>query len=270
LGFIFCLSLVLSSGYRAAIGETAMTVLIERKKRAPRKPPPTLELTAEMLKAPTLFTLDVIKSLMLWPDDDARRHLAMQWAILKARRAHARDGALSQVHMLELIDDAFDVLPRAGKFIIEAEGDRIQPGSIAGEILLQKLGLSDRRLESIKGDIGLSLTARKRRLAGIPDTTVDQSSKTVNNIWGQFLPVAHFWAAVRLIGRLRDFPCRRDSVGRFLRVADRLRCQGEQTRLANRQFLLPRGAAVLLPEFMFTPEFMQLYPEVEIEFAPLN
>jgi hypothetical protein len=244
-----------------------MAIPIERKKRHPRKPPPRLDLTPEMVTEPTLFSLDVIKAVMLWPDDDASRHLAMRLAILQARRDHARKGELSLCHMQELLDDAFDVLPRAGKFIIEAEKDRVILGACAGEILLQKVGLA-KPLETIKESIGRGLLNRKRRLVGSPDAEDGVSTKTINNIWGQFLPVAHFWAAFRLIGNLRDFPCRRDSVGHFLRVADRLRRKGEETRLLNRQLLLRPGVSVLLPEFMFEPEFLQLFPKVEIEFAP--
>jgi hypothetical protein len=247
--------------------EITMTIPMERKKRQPRKPPPALDLTPEMVKEPTLFTLDVIKAVMFWPHDDASRRLAMQLAILQARRDYARKGQLSQSQMQELLNDAFDILPQAGKFIIEAEKDRITPGACAGEILLQKLGLA-KPLETIKEEVGRGLLNWRRTRVGKPVADEGLSSKTVNNIWGQFLPVAHFWAAFRLIGNLRDFPCRRDNVGHFLRVADRLRRKGEETRLLNRQLLLRPGASVVLPEFMFAPEFLQLFPDVGIEFAP--
>jgi hypothetical protein len=223
--------------------------------RIVKRTPPVLDLGPDCIMKPNIVHLAEIKAVMLWPNNEAARHISMQVAVLQLGRDLMHKGNFPVSEIASWADAAFEALPRAAK-VMEAEGHRFKLGLRAGQILLEAVFRG--RTESVA--IFPIIEEVTRQYTGRDAT----NSKAINNeVWTPFRPVAHFWAAFLLTWNRNDdraFPCRRDNLLTFLGAVDKLRQLGEQNpHVARGRPVLRAGESVLVPDCIVLPE-IEIFP----------
>jgi hypothetical protein len=195
-----------------------------------------LELDASCIEAPSFVDLAEIGSVMLYPDDAVARDDAKAAAIVQRAREAMRSDLLS--------DDAVKSLASVDAIPIRAlRGEhrrRFEQGAFAGSILFDAVVCAHSNSGSSLGEI---MKKYRHRLVGKKAS----STHRINEIWTVFRPVAHLWAAHRMLRE--SFPCGRREIPAFLAVAEQLRVLGEGTKLTRQapRTLLQPGEAIRLP-----------------------
>lgn len=224
---------------------------------------PILEITQEAIgPGRTHLVTDYLASVMLWPDDAAKRARAMQTSLAQ----HIR-GTLTAIHDVpaaRLDAIAYNVLlgvmceasPQAA--IREAVGMAFRDGIVAGELLGAAVLRRDRtapvKLDPIKHQI-----VERGKRADLPAalSALRVSRSTVENtILSRLKPAAHFWAAFLenyLIRREREFPCALHRVPEFLALAQLFLKAGRRTFLPRNAGRVLSGDAWELPATLTLP-----------------
>ncbi|MDO8398089.1 MAG: hypothetical protein Q7T45_09740 [Bradyrhizobium sp.] len=211
--------------------------------------PTILPLDETCITSPSKVHLAVTGAAMLWPHDpDARERTALSWVVHEAREL-MRARRLAQEAILELAERGPDALPMQD--LTQALLDPIKKGFFAGQFL--RLALTGRNPDGTKPNLGEVNKFLARRYTGkkATDTTA------ISQIWKDYRPVAHYWAAhldyCEATGR-SDLPCAVSEFGNFLVRAESWRVRGEAGkphRNAPSTVLDPSETVRLPPEIKF-------------------
>lgn len=155
---------------------------------------PVLPLSADQLTAPDLRILTYLETLMLWPDDPDKAMHRARGVIPRAARQLLEglpDEYQTSVGNLRQMEAIAAQAPVVGAEIDEDRA-RCRLGAAVGDIIMMVL-----RAREMNPQGGASLQAAKLKVAAHMGVSVARLDKA--DCWPRFRPVAHLWAAWRLI-----------------------------------------------------------------------
>jgi hypothetical protein len=209
-----------------------------------------LDLTSDIIAAPSKVDLDTIAAVMLWPNDSQKQIRAVETSAVEL--LHSIRADLGRDDLLNLASRAKNATPLS-QLQEELEQD-FNNGVRAGFYLRETVGGSALgnavSMKRIAHDVGSLLSPKI-------------SGKTFENTyWPVYRAVSHYWAAhIDLAGA--GFPCAANQLLHFLRLSEGYRELGERTRTKQspRRILFPGETISLDPLLKVEPFF----PEFELK-----
>jgi hypothetical protein len=204
-----------------------------------------LQLRPDCFQNPVRLDLQIVGDAMLWPHDGEMREQATNAAVVVEGRSWLHN--LSNQDVRALFELAANTVPMAR---IQSEIERpFIRGTVAGHILrLTLAGLA----RDPKSD---ALGAAKKRVSAGFAADSRLSVKTIENqIWKNYRPVAHFWAAFLSLDDRQFFPCQTKTFKTFLQMAEAYRRAGETTPVFKSGTILNSHETFSLPKSMNLPE----------------
>jgi len=209
----------------------------------------TLELSSRCLEIPTQFDVLTLEAHMLFPNDPVARKNARTTSGLEF--ANRQRDKLPDDFFRDLFDLAFEAMPL--KVLQQSALAPFKRGVIAGIMLSEAIASASEGGKSKRSS--LSSTIKKLSNTFKQDRYSPQTINCV--VWPEFKKVSHYWAAYIATARSessrnRPFPCRIETLPRFLAIAEEFRMLGETTHSwkSPEPTILRRGESVrLAPDF---------------------
>jgi hypothetical protein len=206
---------------------------------------PFLPIDSTIVSNPSRHHLAIIKSWMLWPDDEAKRLDAFTSEVVAMGHDLKRQGKLDPATLDELFELAVNAKPIGQTFEMEP----YKHGMMAGHVLIAAIEGKDVKGGPLKlGDINKKLTKKFAR------HKTDNSSFG-HTIWQKYHSVSHLWAAhinFTTSNDYRFFPCELRDIIEFLWLSEDWRHKGESTKTHKKapSTILRPGECVRIPETM--------------------
>jgi hypothetical protein len=199
---------------------------------------PDLELTPELV-GPSRFRVSLIpiEIAMLFPHEADWRECAGNAALCEFI-GQCQDGGASlskdqSALLLDLLAKMRTAKPREA--ILQRSHRHLRHGAVASAILYQALTGPDERpsLNAIKSILQERLKHYEESFPSLSLSTMD------NTVWKNFKAVSHLHLAYALVwaahgAKTYPFPCRYDDLPVFLKTAESIRIEGEQTLLRQK------------------------------------